>query len=176
MKHYTFDSNGNISTLQDNNPAIGTNYIVCIYNNEIHELFTNIGINDLYYTNGHYKYSGSNFEYVSTPSFRCSNSHAVNYNGNIYLFYVRIGNSYDNNFIFQSPEKVYNPNTLIINRGDSCTGSYLTAINDNSSVIKGNNNRFVSGFDDCFYYADTAFDWNAPMYYGNGSQWIRFKN
>lgn len=77
---------------------------------------------------------------------------------------------------FQSPEKVYSPNTLIINRGNSNSGVYLTAINDNSEVIKGNNNRFVSGFDDCFYFADSAFDWNSPMYYGDGSRWIKFKN
>ena len=43
-------------------------------------------------------------------------------------------------------------------------------------MVGNNSNRFVSGFDDCFYFADTAFDWNAPMYYGNGSQWIKFKN
>ena len=78
---------------------------------------------------------------------------------------------------FQSPEKVYNPNTVIINRGTTQNGTYLTNISD-TSVIEGDglNNRFISGFDDCYYFADTAFDWSAPMYYGDGTKWIKFKN
>ena len=64
---------------------------------------------------------------------------------------------------------------MIINKGDTQNGVYLTAIAD-TSMCEGDNNRFVSGFDDVFYFANTAFDWNAPMYYGDGTKWIKFKN
>ena len=76
---------------------------------------------------------------------------------------------------FDSPDVLYNQDTVIIQKGNNQNGNYLTAIAD-TSIMSGGNNRFVSGFDDVFYFADTAFDWNAPMYYGNGSQWIKFKN
>ena len=91
------------------------------------------------------------------------------YNGSIYS---AVGWKYT------SPEKIYEPNTLILQRGETGAGKYITAFSNlTESVTSSNNkNRFVSGFDDVFYFADTAFDWNAPMYYGNGSQWIKFKN
>ena len=75
---------------------------------------------------------------------------------------------------FTAPENVYNPNTLIIDKSNLFSGGkYSTEI---AAPKIENNQRFLTGFDDVFYFADTAFDWNAPMYYGNGSQWIKFKN
>ena len=99
-------------------------------------------------------------------------------NGNLYTAYwSAMSDNSANHFLEgKSPNKVYNPNTVIINKGDSQNGVYLTNMFDTSYMIGNNSNRFVSGFDDCFYFADTAFDWNAPMYYGDGSRWIKFKN
>lgn len=75
---------------------------------------------------------------------------------------------------FTAPENVYNPNTLIIDKSNLFSGGkYSTEI---AAPKIENNQRFLTGFDDCFYFADTAFDWDVPMYYGNGSQWIKFKN
>lgn len=145
-----------------------------LYNNNIHIIGGN--------NKNHYMWNNGNDTYTLI-----SNVSYTNFLGT----YIRNGNieiMADNmlypgkhhmiiNEKFQSPEKVYNPNTLIINRGSAQNGTYLTNISD-TSVIEGDgsNNRFVSGFDDCFYFADSAFDWNASMYYGNGSQWIKFKN
>lgn len=85
---------------------------------------------------------------------------------------------FKNNQMFKASEKIYDPNTLILQRGETGAGKYITAFSNlTESVTSSNNkNRFVSGFDDVFYFTDIAFDWNAPMYYGNGSQWIKFKN
>lgn len=88
-------------------------------------------------------------------------------NDNRIPIYIRISK-------FTAPENVYNPNTLIIDKSNLFSGGkYSTEI---AAPKIENNQRFLTGFDDCFYFADTAFDWNAPMYYGNGSQWIKFKN
>lgn len=87
-------------------------------------------------------------------------------------------------YAYQISSKVYDPQTLIIQRNTSNNGTYKTGIYDLKSIvdeslqplIEGDANRCLYGFDDCYYFADTAFDWNAPMYYGDGSQWIKFKN
>lgn len=145
---------------------------MCVYNNEVHSL--------IYNSRGgakHYKSSDLiNWQLVDTlPSKFVGVSKILVNNGDIHAFMTRNLGEYFH-VQYQAPEKIYSSNTLIINRGNSNFGAYLTAINDNSEIIKGNNNRFVSGFDDCFYFADSAFDWNAPMYYGDGSRWIKFKN
>ena len=139
-----------------------------VYNNELHFLgggSSNSGQSTHY----HYKWNGSTWSSVSTLPCKLYDGFAVVYNGGIH-----IGQIDKTHCQFQSPEKVYEPNTLIINKSTSTgTGKYCTMIC--SPAIK-NNQRFLTGFDDVFYFADTAFDWNAPMYYGNGSQWIKFKN
>ena len=133
-----------------------------IYNGELHILsFNNQG-------KYHYKYNGNTWTQVSTPSYNAV-PEAVTYNNSIYLFSI-----YGGRASFTTPARVYNPNTVILQRGDQHDGIYNTAIA--STSITGDNSRFVSGFDDCFYFADSAFDWSAPMYYGDGSQWIKFKN
>ena len=140
----------------------------CIKDNMMH----------IFYDRAHYVTDGNTITQISTLP------HRHYYSGGciIYDDLHIIGGNPDNtsssadHIKFQSPQKVYSPNTLIINRGNSNSGVYLTAINDNSEIIKGNNNRFVSGFDDCYYFTDTAFDWTAPMYYGDGTKWIKFKN
>ena len=101
------------------------------------------------------------------------------YNGDFAIIGTARINDVGSFFIqFKAPSKVYDPNTIILYKGDQHNGTYLTAIADTSSIIDdgNNNNRFISGFDDAVYFADSAFDWGAPMYYGDGSQWIKFKN
>lgn len=137
----------------------------CIKDNMMH----------IFLKSAHYVTDGNTITQISTLQHEHYYSNGCTIYGDLHL--IGGNPNYSTEHIkFQSPQKVYSPNTLIINKGNSNSGVYLTAINDNSEIIKGNNNRFVSGFDDCFYFADTAFDWNAPMYYGDGSRWIKFKN
>ena len=126
-------------------------------------------------------YESGAWSSASTLPYEFCYGSAVVYNGDIHI----LGGGYSNDvsvskkhYKFQSPEKVYDPNTLILYRSDQHNGTYLTAIADTSAIIDdgNNNNRFVSGFDDVVYFADSAFDWNAPMYYGDGTKWIKFKN
>ena len=151
--------------LQIPNYNIGTPGSACIKDNMMH----------IFLKSAHYVTDGNTITQISTLPHEHYYSNGCTIYGDLHLIG---GNPHASteHIKFQSPQKVYSPNTLIINRGNSNSGVYLTAINDNSEIIKGNNNRFVSGFDDCFYFADTAFDWNAPMYYGDGSRWIKFKN
>ena len=137
----------------------------CVFNNEIY-LFYRTDFSHYYYC----KYNGTTWTLIgqlSSTYYR----HCISLNNHIYL--VNDQKSLD---MYSLPEKVYNPNTVIINKGDAQNGVHLTNMFDTSYMVGNNSNRFVSGFDDCFYFADSAFDWNAPMYYGDGSQWIKFKN
>lgn len=68
----------------------------------------------------------------------------------------------------------FNNNTVILQRGETGNGKYQTAFADLTKSVSGVN-RFISGFDDAWFYSNGGFE-NCPMYYGNGSQWIRFKN
>ena len=146
-----------------------------VYNNEIHLLggdFSNGGEKSC-----HYRFNGSTFTQISNslPYLSFYGGALAVYNYELHMLSGCRG-SQTKHYKFQLPEKVYEPNTVIINKGDSQNGTYLTAIADTSYMVGNNSNRFVSGFDDCFYFADSAFDWNAQMYYGDGSQWIKFKN
>lgn len=152
--------------------------IAIIYNNEIH-------IMGGYYDNiasaeNQYKFDGMTWTMFSKLPYRLMWGNVVVWKNDIHM----LGGLTDSvtgttkHYIFQSLEEIYEPNTVIINKGKSNNGSYLTNIANTSSIIEGDdlNNRFPSGFDDCFYFANTAFDWTASMYYGDGTKWIKFKN
>jgi len=68
----------------------------------------------------------------------------------------------------------FDNNTVILQRGETGNGKYQTAFADLTKSVSGVN-RFISGFDDAWFYSSGGFE-NCPMYYGNGFQWIRFKN
>ena len=138
----------------------------CVYNNELYLFYEDRDTtnDDLYYC----KYNGASWTLIGKLNDKYQKD-AVSLNQYMYTN----GSSL---YKYTLPNKVYNPNTVIINKGDAQNGVHLTSIFDTSYMVGNNSNRFVSGFDDCFYFADTAFDWNAPMYYGDGSKWIKFKN
>ena len=87
-------------------------------------------------------------------------------------------------YVYTASANTYDPQTLIIQRNTSNNGTYKTGIYDLKSaipkdlqpLIEGDANRCLYAFDDCYYFADTGFDWTAPMYYGDGTKWIKFKN
>ena len=163
------DSN-NKYTWQTSKVPIDNNAVpicACVFNNEIY-LFYRTSFEHFYYC----KYNGTSWTFIGELNgIEYDNfNRCISLNNHIYIIDAISLHMYS------LPEKVYNPNTVIINKGDAQNGAHLTNMFDTSYMVGNNSNRFVSGFDDCFYFADSAFDWNAPMYYGNGSQWIKFKN
>lgn len=140
-----------------------------VYNNEIHILGAGGG------NLSHHKWTGTSWVSVSTLPYPMYRGDAVVHNNSIEL----LGSGYDpyyrNRASFTTPPNIYTPYTLIIQRGNTHVGKYLTAITD-TSVITGGNNRFLSGFDDVWYFGATAFEMTDSMYYGNGTSWIKFKN
>ena len=170
-KYHKYIENDHLYDLND--PPSYVNHAV-LYNGIIHLLSGDSSNNY-----PHYIYNKSSDTYTKIGNL-------PNYIDSVYTkdnYLAGIGEKYiSGQFIcylykYTTPENVYDPQTLIIQKGYTNGGKYVTNITD-TSVIEGDglNNRFPSGFDDCYYFADSAFDWNAPMYYGNGSQWIKFKN
>ena len=150
-----------------------------VFNNELHYLFI------LNSACAHYKYDGNSF----TELTRITSSLNTGYGSEIVA--APLNNSlyiYINNNSSISPENTrgnhmyeytlsylqFDSYTVILQRGETGNGVYQTAFANLSEVVSGIN-RFISGFDDCFYFAVNGFE-NAPMYYGDGSKWIKFKN
>lgn len=77
---------------------------------------------------------------------------------------------------FSKTHEKYDPYTLVLKINDSHNGPYSTAFVNTSSLITGENNRFVSNFDDAFFIGENGIDTTDPIYYGDGTQWIKFKN
>ena len=140
-----------------------------LYNNELHLLCCT---NYKY----HYKYNAVNNSFIKLadpPGTSSEHSYYLAVDNDIYIF-IEAGNVYSYKVIkYSLSYNVFDNNTLILQRGED-NGKYKTAFADLTKSISGVN-RFISGFDDCFYYGSGSFE-AAPMYYGNGSQWIRFKN
>lgn len=68
------------------------------------------------------------------------------------------------------PYKTFEDKSVIINQGTK----YGTQIASVSNTIDG---RLVNRFDDVWYHTlQTGLDNDMPIYYGNGSEWIKFKN
>lgn len=123
----------------------------------------------------HYKFNGSAWINEGDLPEYADRSACVVYRNSIYIVGSNWNTSYRTSAArITAPIKTYSPNTIIIQRGSGTTGVYFTAIAD-LSVISGGN-RFPIGFDDIYYFDKTAFDWDAEIYYGNGTNWIKFKN
>jgi hypothetical protein len=158
-----------IPDIDTNNFPYNTPYLL-LYNNELHLLCCTR-------YKYHYKYNTVNNSFIklADPAFRYSpeNSYYLAVDNDIYIF-MQASNVYSHEVIkYSLSYNVFDPNTLIIQRGED-NGKYKTAFADLTKSVSGVN-RFISGFDDCYYYGTGSFE-AAPMYYGNGSQWIRFKN
>ena len=172
---YHYKYNGSTWSIDVRSSRSISRNMAVLYNNEIHTFYSSAGNID------HYKYDGSSWTKASTfpyTDYNRSYIFSIAYNNSeIHLFIFNNDNT-SSHYRFKSSTKSYNDNTVIIYRGNNTNnGAYLTSM-ANMSVIEGNgsNNRFVSGFDDVLYFASSAFNWYAPMYYGNGTQWIKFKN
>ena len=145
-----------------------------IHNGEIHML----GSSSNPYA--HYKYDGTSWTSVSTIPYYFYSGAAVSYNLSIRIIGGNdVGGSspqYNKKKFYQFlySENMFDKHTVILQRGDH-NGTYLTTFVSTPDII-GDHNRFVSGFDDVFYFDETSFDWDAQMYYGDGTQWIKFKN
>lgn len=140
-----------------------------VLNNEIHIL----GGYDNDSTR-HYKWNGSEWVSVTTLPVGLYLGSAVSFNGKIHT----LGGSYNTKLhcaiSFLSTQHV-GSKILIYQNSSNTSGTYAT--NFISGVpITGENNKFPSGFDDVYYIDDSGKVEESPTYYGNGTQWIKFKN
>lgn len=147
---------------------------ICIFNNEIH-CFTG--------KNGnipHYKFNGVTWTKLNDTPFNILREDysytiiSIVYGNDIIMRYSCAYGSPSGVFKYSLSYNEYDSNTLILQRGETGNGVHQTAFADLTKSVSGVN-RFISGFDDAWFYSNGGFE-NCPMYYGNGSQWIRFKN
>ena len=141
-----------------------------VYHDEIH-IF---GGNEGEASTKHYKWDGSSWSSVSTLETGMTYGCGVVYKDSIYEigYYCGI-----NSIKYQ---EVVDPSTKgstvsIYQNSSSTTGTYSTTFISGVSIT-GENNKFPSGFDDIFYIDKSNNVETAPTYYGDGTQWIKFKN
>ena len=144
-----------------------------VYNGEIHILGGNGGSSI-----SHYKWNGSSWAKVSTLPYIFYEGSAVVYDKSIYIIGTIGGTKIDSKsyVAFTFPEKPFNPYTLIIQRGNTSSGVYQACLVNTFDDIVGENNRLLTGFDDIWYFLETKLDTSSPVYYGDGTKWIKFKN
>lgn len=139
-----------------------------VYDNVIHTLLT--FYNNSSYDRKHYKYDGSTWTYLFDLDDRLT---FVALNTTLYGFYDRVEDGLRK---YTKTHSKYDPQTLIIQANDTFDGTYATALVDTSSAITGANARFVTRFDDVFFVGESGMDTEDPIYYGDGTKWVKFKN
>ena len=170
--HYKFDGTtwSKVSTL----PYDFYRCSPVVYNNnEIHILGG--GTTKVNTGTYHYKFDGTTWSEVSTLPYDFKNGSVVIYNGKIHI----LGGS--NSLIkvctytLSSIDNVNASKIVIYQNPSNNTGIYAT--NFISGVpITGENNKFPSGFDNVYYIDDFGNMEKSPIYYGDGTQWIKLKN
>ena len=141
-----------------------------VYHDEIH-IF---GGNEGGASTKHYKWDGSSWSSASTLETDMTYGCGVVYKDSIYEigYYCGI-----NSIKYQ---EVVDPSTKgstvsIYQNSSSTTGTYSTTFISGVSIT-GENNKFPSGFDDVFYIDESNNIEVSSTYYGDGTQWIKFKN
>lgn len=75
--------------------------------------------------------------------------------------------------VFYIETKVYPEKTIVLIRSSENSGVYITELVSPTLRILGDKNRLCTAFDDVFF-VDTDI-LNVDSYYGDGTQWIKFK-
>lgn len=168
-KHFKYD--GNTVTDVSMLPYDFYYGVPIVYENNIHIL------GGVYAkSKNHYKFDGTAWTPVTTLPYSFMKGRAFVYNDELHILgssasdYERAHYS-----ICLSPPK-RNGQTIAIYQNPSnevglYAANFLTGVS-----ISGENNKFPSGFDDVYYIDDSGNVEESPTYYGDGTQWIKFKN
>lgn len=89
-------------------------------------------------------------------------------------FYVIAGASTSNTY-FSFTAKPFDENTFLLFRSHERLGSYYTQLLSSDKGIEGAFNRVLSGFNNAWLYVNGDIQ-EYPTYYGNGIEWVKFKN
>jgi len=164
--HYKWD--GDTWTQASVIPYSFTGYAV-VYGGEIHILGG-------YNSSSHYKWDGDTWTQAPVIPYSFYEGCAVVYGGEIHI--LGSDKKPENHYkTYQNPSSsnVIGDKVVIYQNSSNMNGIYAT--NFISGInISSENNKFPSGFDDIFYIDESGNVEESPTYYGDGTQWIKFKN
>ena len=172
-KHYKWNGSSwvSASTL----PYSFRNGRAVVLNDEIH-IFG--GSSDTSTQTKHYKWNGSTWSSVSTLPYSFYNGFAGVLNGEIHIVGSSDTSSRRSHYYYHTSntaDSSVGSKIAVYQNPSNTSGTYAT--NFISGVpITGENNKFPSGFDDVYYIDDSGNVEESPTYYGDGTQWIKFKN
>lgn len=161
----------------------GTVYSTFLFENKIYVLggervYNSTNINDFYNYVYVYDIANDSWDALDTPiPYNVSRGTSVYGNNGIYYF----GGVNATNVILSTRKlnfsaKTFPNNSLVFLRGGIRTGSYYAAFSSVNVNILGDSNvsRLLSPFDDVYYYVNDNLV-SYESYYGDGNQWIKFK-
>ena len=70
--------------------------------------------------------------------------------------------------------KIFEENSLVIVKNNLTSGTYYTELITPLKPVEGLFTRLVNGFNDVWLFVDSKLN-EYPSYYGDGTQWIKFK-
>lgn len=138
-----------------------------VFDNIIHVL-SNLSANSNYY---HYTFDGSTWTRLFDMN-NCGPMCLCGFNTRLYAF----SNPGSQFMYYSKTHEKYDAHTLILQIADTHDGPYTTAFVNTSALIGGTNNRLVTNFNDVFFVGESGLETTDPIYYGDGSKWIKFKN
>lgn len=147
------------------------NESICSYNNKLHIIGGWNQYSSDKHNLSHHIWNGEEWSDLSPLPFKCYNSNVLVVDGKMLAFSYVDSSTTDNGVysFFSASSKVYQPNTVVIQKDDSANYKYMIPI------LSTDNVDWLSGFNDCYYYDNTGFDFDAEMYYGDGEKWVQFK-
>ena len=174
--HYAFD--GKTCSLISSVPFCCCGTTLAVFDDALNVMGGDYGTNgSLDGRKRHYKFNGTEWVSSSTLPFMCYMGVSVVLDDTLYL----INGSYTEPHMATLSNIPYISDTtvgaviLIYENETTSESKYYTKIITNE-IFAFKNNKFPSGFDDIFYIDESNNVETAPTYYGNGTQWIKFKN
>lgn len=156
-------SNGRTITLPstNNTPFTSVAWNTDVFDSIIHGI---LHVSDVYM---HYTFDGTTWTKLFDMS-QTYETYPCAYNTRLYI----LGNT--KYMYYSKTHEKYEPHTLILQIADTHDGPYVTALVKTSDVVE--NSRFLTNFNDVFFVGDSGLETTDPIYYGNGTKWIKFKN
>lgn len=71
-------------------------------------------------------------------------------------------------------DKIFDENSLVLVKNNLTSGTFYTELITPLKPLEGLFTRLVNGFNDVWLFADSKLN-EYPSYYGDGTQWIKFK-
>lgn len=125
-----------------------------------------------------YSYDTESKVYTAIPVLPISRRLALSefVDGKMYVFGGTDVSARNSMNVFSFDAKVFDEDTFLLMRLNEFSGQHKTELVSPSVPIEGEFPTIKSSFDNAWMYYDSDIQEFLPTYYGDGTQWVKFKN